>query len=282
MPEITLKNPCLRVIISTKGAEMQSIVDAHGEERLWNGDPAFWTGRAPVLFPVAGGLREDGYRLDGQWYPMQKHGFARGEEWALESADDTSATFLLTAQKPGFPFEYAFRATYRLEENRIRVSYQLENLDRRIIWASMGGHEAYTCPGGVEEYQIVFDEPETLMHHPLEGNLIHHEGVCLGENTRTLNLNEELLANDALVFFGLKSTGVTLQKKDGSRPIRVDFAGNPTIMFWHKPGAPYLCIESWNNHPDFVDAPLDITQKPDYIGLEPGGKAAREHIITIG
>jgi len=282
MPEVTLKNQHLTLRISTKGAEIQSILDKDGQERLWNGDPAFWTGRAPVLFPVAGGMRDDGYELDGQWYPMQKHGFARGEEWALESADETCATFLLTAQKPGFPFRYAFRAIYWLDNNRIHVSYQLENKDERIIWATMGGHEAYACPGRMEDYQLVFDEPETLLHHPLEGTLIHHEGVLLGDNTRILDLNEELLMNDALVFFGLRSTGVTLQRKDGSRPVRVDFPGNSTIMFWHKPGAPYLCIEPWNNHPDFVDAPHDISQKPHYIGLNPGEKASRDHIITIG
>ena len=66
MSLISIQNEYLCVEISTKGAELQSIRDTAGTERLWQGDPAFWTGRAPVLFPICGGLREDAYYLDGQ------------------------------------------------------------------------------------------------------------------------------------------------------------------------------------------------------------------------
>ena len=104
MSIVTLKNEELTVKISTLGAEIQSIEDKNGVERLWQGDPAIWKGRAPILFPVAGGFKDDGYELDSQWYGMPKHGFAKTEEWAVESADEEEATFLLTAQKPGFPF----------------------------------------------------------------------------------------------------------------------------------------------------------------------------------
>ena len=52
---VTLKNEELTVKISTLGAEIQSIEDKNGVERLWQGDPAIWKGRAPILFPVAGG-----------------------------------------------------------------------------------------------------------------------------------------------------------------------------------------------------------------------------------
>ena len=70
MSLVTLQNGILEVTISSKGAELQSIRDTNGVERLWQGDPAFWTGRAPILFPVAGGFREDAYELDGKRYPM--------------------------------------------------------------------------------------------------------------------------------------------------------------------------------------------------------------------
>lgn len=279
--DVILKNDSLTVTISSFGAEIQSVVDKEGRERMWNGDPAFWTGRAPVLFPVAGGLRNDGYQLDGQWYSMPKHGFARREEWKAVSTSDTTAAFVLKAQNPGFPFRYALHAIYTLMDNRIDVTYLLENRDERTLYASVGAHEAYACPGSIEEYEIVFDQPETLLHHPLQGNLIPHEGVCLGENVKTLALNEKLLENDALVFLDLKSTGVELRHKPTGSTVRVDYAGNSTLMFWHKPGAPYLCIEPWNNHPDFVDAPLDIAKKPDYICLKPGEQAVRNHMITF-
>ena len=64
MSIVTLKNEELTVKISTLGAEIQSIEDKNRVERLWQGDPAIWKGRAPILFPVAGGFKDDGYELD--------------------------------------------------------------------------------------------------------------------------------------------------------------------------------------------------------------------------
>ena len=153
-----------------------------GAEMLWQGDPAVWPRRAPILFPVAGGFKDDGYELDGQWYGMPKHGFARKEEWAVESAGEDEAVFLLTAQKPGFPFRYEFRAVFSLEANQLEVNYVVKNLDDRTFYFSVGAHEAYACPGKIEDYYLVFDEKENLDCYPLDGNLIKHETIDMGRD----------------------------------------------------------------------------------------------------
>ena len=58
MPELhTLKNEQLTVTASSFGAELQSVTGADGVEYLWNGDPAYWGGRSPHLFPFVGSLR---------------------------------------------------------------------------------------------------------------------------------------------------------------------------------------------------------------------------------
>ena len=235
MSIVTLKNEELTVKISTLGAEIQSIEDKNGVERLWQGDPAIWKGRAPILFPVAGGFKDDGYELDGQWYGMPKHGFAKTEEWAVESADEEEATFLLTAQKPGFPFRYEFRAVFSLEANQLEVNYVVKNLDDRTFYFSVGAHEAYACPGKIEDYYLVFDEKENLDCYPLDGNLIKHETIDMGRDTDTLALSYSLLDHDALVFRNLNSTGVALCCRNNERKVHVEFEGNPTIMFWHHP-----------------------------------------------
>ena len=61
---VNLKNNVMSVKISEKGAEMRQIV-VNGENRLWSGDPAFWDGTAPVLFPVCGGLPDDKFTYKG-------------------------------------------------------------------------------------------------------------------------------------------------------------------------------------------------------------------------
>ena len=40
-------------------------ITVNGKERLWNGDPCFWSGTAPVLFLICGGLPDDKFTYKG-------------------------------------------------------------------------------------------------------------------------------------------------------------------------------------------------------------------------
>ena len=57
--EYILNNEQLTVTFTTKGGTISSIEDSQGIEYLWQGDAAYWSGQAPVLFPICGGLRDD-------------------------------------------------------------------------------------------------------------------------------------------------------------------------------------------------------------------------------
>ncbi len=280
MSLITIQNQLLKVSISTVGAELQSIRDANGVERLWQGDPAFWASRAPILFPVAGGFRDDAYELDGKRYPMPKHGFVRKLEWRVEKSDAESAAFVIDDKHEGFPFEYALRAIYTLEGDALHVDYAAENLGSIPFYFSVGAHEAYATPEGIDQYTLVFDQPETLRANPLTGNLITHDTIPLTENTPVLPLTYDYFAVDALVLLSVKSRGVTLRSHLHPREIHVAFPEHDVLMLWTKPGAGYLCIEPWCNAPDFVDADPRIDHKPGFIHLAPGEEIIRRHTIT--
>ena len=279
---ITIANDRLTVTLSTLGAEMQSIVEADGTQRLWNGDARFWTGRAPVLFPICGGLKDDTYYLDGQAYSLPKHGFARKSEWTLEKAAADRAVFLLTAQHPGFPFRYELRASYELQGSSIRIGYTVKNLDDRAFWCSVGSHEALATTGGLEHYTVVFEQPERLARYELVGNLIKTEPEIMAEEAKELPLKTEYFAVDALVFPYLKSRSVTLKNDLNPKTVRVDYDGMDVLMFWTKPGADYFCIEPWCNAPDFMDTDQQIAHKPGCMKLEPGEQVEKVHTITFG
>ena len=281
MSFITIRNDCLTAVISTLGAELQSLQDSNGTERLWQGDPQFWAGRAPILFPVAGGFRDDVYELDGKRYPMPKHGFVRKLEWQAESVEKDTATFLMDQTQEGFPFAYNLRAHFTLSDSSLSITYEVVNLDHHAFYFSIGSHEAYATPEGIEAYSIVFDEEETLENYVLDGNLIRRTPVLIAENTRELPLLYQYFAVDALVFRTLKSRGVTLCSKLHNRRIRVDFPEHDVLMFWTKPQANYICIEPWCNAPDFVDADLRIDHKPGFIRLAPAAVCKRQHTITV-
>lgn len=281
MQQVTLRNERLTVIVSAMGAEMQSIKDVGGIERLWQGDPRFWAGRAPILFPIAGGLKDDSYYLAGEHYSLPKHGYVRKLIWQLESVGSTNAVFLTKQKEPGFPFDYELRACYTLDRDTIRVSYRVQSRERRAFYFGIGAHEGFATPGGIEDYSIVFDEEETLENYVLHGNLIAREPVVMASGIREFPLKYEDFSIDALVFPNLKSRGLVLKsRKDGDR-IRVDYPGHDVLMLWTRPGAEYICIEPWTNAPDFLDGDMQIEHKPGCIRLEPGQEAERSHRITI-
>ncbi len=247
MDMIEIKNERLTAVFSTHGAELQSLRDQNGVERIWQGDPAFWTGHAPVLFPVAGALRGDAYTLDGVRYAMPKHGFSSGMDWQVEKQTADSVTFLLTQPHPGFPFQYKLRARYVLCENQVQVEYAVYNLDTQDFCFSMGAHEAYAAPEGIEAYELVFDQAENFDHSLLEGSLITHRTVSLGQHTRVFQLRRaDFETYDSLVFLNLASRGVTLQSPLHGRKIRVAYPDFDVLLLWTVPGAGYICIEPYS------------------------------------
>ena len=282
MPLITIKSDLITVTISSKGAEIQSILDRNGIERMFDGDPKFWTGRAPILFPVAGSFKDDGYEWHGKWYPMPKHGFISSLEWQVEDVKDSQVTFLLQEKHEGFPFEYDLRAIYAVESSRLDVTYAVTSRDDRPFCFSIGSHEAYATPGGIQDYEIVFDEVENLRHSLLIGSLTSHDTVTIAEKTRILPLTYDYFQADALVFRTIKSRGVTLRTRKNNRTIRVDFPDCPFLLLWTRPNAPYICIEPWCNGPDFIDAPAAIDLKPGFTRVEKGQTVKKHHAITIG
>ncbi len=73
----TIQNEFLMVTASDAGAELQSIISAGGTEYLWQGDPAFWSGKAPNLFPYIARLTDGTFSLNGEFYHMKIHGLIK-------------------------------------------------------------------------------------------------------------------------------------------------------------------------------------------------------------
>lgn len=281
MSYVTIENSALKVTISSQGAELQSVIDKQGNERLWQGDPAFWTGRAPILFPIAGGLKDDCYILDGQSYPMPKHGIVRKLPWQVDFAEADRAVFSISAQHPGFPFEYTLQAEFSLKDEQLEIRYTVINRDSRAFAYGIGSHEAYATPEGIEEYEIVFDEEERLENSVLEGNLIRPESELWGEHVRALPLKYDYFAVDALVFRSLRSRGVTLRHTQSDRKVHVSYPDHSVLMLWTKPGAGYICIEPWINAPDLTTSDRQILHKPGIVHLQPGCQKTHLHTITF-
>ena len=119
----TLKNEKLTVTLSDLGAEIVSVVCTDGCEYIWQGDPKYWTGRAPLMFPICGRLIDGKYTYGGKTYEMSStHGFARSSTFEAEQKDDGTVCFSLSANeetKACYPFDFTLAVEYRLQENRL-------------------------------------------------------------------------------------------------------------------------------------------------------------------
>jgi galactose mutarotase-like enzyme len=116
---ITLSNPTLTAQISALGAELVVLRDEEGRDLLWNGDPAVWAGRSPLLFPIVGRARGDRIRVSGVEYPIRQHGFARTSPFEVIEAAETFCRLRLGSDASTlaqYPFDFKLEVAYRLEE----------------------------------------------------------------------------------------------------------------------------------------------------------------------
>lgn len=269
---IVIRNQAMTVSVNPFGAELQSIA-VNGEERLWQGDPGVWKGRAPVLFPVAGSFLYGCYIYDGTEYAMSAHGFASKRLFTVQSQNEHAVTLVLSGREDNYPFDYELRVTFELPENsaQLRVIYDVKNCGEGPMYYGIGAHEAYACPEGIEQYCVEFPEDDTLTNYLLTGAQCNHETAVLPLENGALRLQPQMFARcDTLVFPTLHSRSVTLRHINSSRSVRVDFEDFDNLLLWQVPGAKYLCIEPWSHMPEYTDHDGELTHKPGILCLQSG------------
>src|SRR6202047_86455 len=92
---ISSSSPQLSAAVNPFGAQLSVLRDGSGRDLLWNGDPAIWAGRAPILFPTIGELAGGSFRVGPRTSQRPRHGFARNKPFEVVAAPATEATFRL-------------------------------------------------------------------------------------------------------------------------------------------------------------------------------------------
>jgi len=267
---ISIQNSAFAADINALGAELSSLRSASsGQEFLWQGDPAVWAGRSPILFPVIGRLLDDKYRYAGREYSLPKHGFARTSVFSISRVAADSAVFTLAdspATRACYPFSFRFDIHYQLTPEGIRVTHTVENRDDEDMFFSVGAHPGFNCELGDT---LVFEQAETLRTERIDANaLLTEQTYPLLDNANTITITPELFVNDALFLSGYRSRHVTLKCRRGYA-IDFDLEDAPFLGIWAKPAAPYVCIEPWYGINDSYEKKDDISQKRGILRLAP-------------
>jgi galactose mutarotase-like enzyme len=284
---IHIESEGLSAAINPLGAELSSLRDGDSRELMHDGDPAWWASRAPLLFPIVGGLVNDHYRLNGQDYALQRHGFARRRTFALIGQDADRALFRLTdddATRAVYPFAFSFDADYRIEGTALTMTLTATNRGEADMPASLGYHPAFAWPlpygAPREAHEILFDEAEPDSLCLLGDGLIVSEDRPSPVEGCTLRLQDDLFEQDALIWKSLRSRGC-LYGADGTPQLRIDWSDMPSLGIWSKPGAPYICIEPWDGHADPAGFSGEIWDKPGIRRIAPGAPLSHWMRVTL-
>lgn len=288
---ITLHNQELSCSIDTLGAQMMSIQGRDGCEYLWQGDPKYWSDRAPTLFPFIGRLTDDSYCFHGKVYKMGIHGFAAMMEFDRKEQSEDRLVLVLNSNLVTlvmYPFDFTLEITYQLRGACLEITYCVRNKDRVTMPFAIGGHPGFRVPldhgERFEDYVLEFSQicrPDRLGFTPAVYLSGHDEAFALKEG-KILPLKHELFDDDAVILKNMDRE-VTLCSTVSGRSVTVRYPNMPYLGIWHWPktDAPYVCIEPWTSLPSRQDVVEELSCKSDLIHILPGEIYRNTWSITI-
>ncbi|WP_313100435.1 aldose 1-epimerase family protein [Epilithonimonas sp.] len=273
---ITIQNNKLKATFNELGAELTSLINLEtGKEIIWSGNPDFWGGQSPVLFPTVGALKNEQYIFEGKTYELPRHGFARRRVFEIKNSSETEVIFELKSDIDSlkiYPFEFSLEIKYTLAENKLTVSYQVKNLSKNEIYFSLGAHPGFAIDTknglNYNDYEIAFSDDEKLEIHPLVDNLISNETQTIELDNKRLPLSYELFSKDALVMTTMKSRELILRNKKNHHKVIFTFSNFPYFGIWAAKNADFVCLEPWQGIADLENHNQELTKKFGILKLE--------------
>lgn len=283
---IRIENGMLRAEVETLGAEMRSLVRKSGEQELmWGGDPAYWGGVSPVLFPFIGKLKDKTYSYQGKKYTMGQHGFARDMEFEIGCRESDRVVLTLRDTEDTrkcYPFAFCFEVEYALRDNRVETSFRMRNMGEEKAWFSVGGHPGFACPPVADKEAKSRTDCSMRLTGLRDRNFFENltvgpDGLLTGETVRMsaqeglLPVTEHMFDQDALLLWEQGVTGIALCDSQGREYVRVESEA-PVWGIWSRElsGAAYICLETWFGLCDYTDFHGTLQEKAGIIGVEAG------------
>lgn len=278
-----LENEWLLLEFNEKGAEIRRVYNKKTEKELmWSGDPYFWGRVSPVLFPIVGKVYEGTYYVDGKAYHLSQHGFLRDQ--IFEVVRHTEHEFVFEyhsddAMLDVYPFKHKVQIAYKLDGNRITVTWHIFNKDTKEMYYSIGAHPAFLLDKE-GDYEFVFTHNGNVHQYGLkEGFIDGKQSVDL----KTIAVTEENFKDTTLIYD--HTSAVKLMNKKTNESVCVEYDGFDYLALWmpHKNGemAPFVCIEPWIGIADEFGGYDDIRKKLSVKSLNEGDDIMHQYTVTF-
>jgi galactose mutarotase-like enzyme len=282
---IVIRSERLIAEISPHGAELTRLRDRDGNDLLWNGCEKWWTGRAPLLFPIVGALPNNAALVDGKSFSMRQHGFARNKQFSVVGASLSECTFGLASDdetRRQFPFDFVLEVAFVIEGAALRIGATVFNKSSRAMPVSFGFHPAFRWPlpygGSRQEHEIRFERSESAPIRRLTNGLLDLTARKEMFEGSTMALDDAMFVPGALIFDQLQSHAVSFGVP-GKTSIQIRFPNMPHLGVWTKPGAGFLCVEPWQGYAAPLGFAGELKDKPGGILL--AANASTEFAIEI-
>lgn len=297
--EYIIENEKLKITLSSKGAEITSVIDKNtGNELAWTGDEKFWSGHGPILFPACGGLWNGEYTLDvtnpqgdsadEKTFKMPKHGVVRRMEWELEDKDDDDegcTWVVLRAStndetKSSYPFDFSLLISYELNDTELTCSYVVANYEeRRAMPFQIGGHPSFMLPDYSQSsestepigyLQPVSHQGADVDAHCLSIVRVGEQGCWRPERYPAPCTDEGLIpicvdtfAHEALIFDRNQVSGFRILNKQKRRLASVR-SDAPVFLIWQPKDllSPFVCVEPWYGLCDQEGHSTSLIERP--------------------
>lgn len=275
MDRHVLSNGTLSATVKADGAELCSLGDAAGVERLWQALP-IWPRYAPVLFPIVGRLKDDTLIHQGKPYRLTQHGFARDKRFAWLNRSATTCRLALHEDadtRAMYPFAFRLEISFTLNDDTLEEQFTITNPGREVLPASLGAHPGFAWPlsEGTDKtaHVLEFAQPETEPVARLTGGLVRRQLEPTPINGQTLALDPALFAADAVILPHPVSQSVRY-KAPGTPVVEVSWSGFRQLGIWSREGGDFLCIEPWHGTASPVDFDGEFVNKPGLMLIPPG------------
>lgn len=270
----------LKIKTVKKGAELVSVKVNH-IEKMHDGE-SFWNRHSPVLFPIVGKLKNGKTIIEGKEYEMGQHGFARDMEFE-EIGENSYVLKANEETKAKYPYDFELYISHEVKKNKVITKYKVVNKDSKTMYFGLGGHPAYACEYTSGKYRLEFEDIEDRLEiYQLEDGLLKKNPEKLSKFFREnrIFLDEKTFEKDALIIRNINSSKIYL-KTETKTILAFEFKGFPYLGVWSKPGAPFVCIEPWQNHTDDVDSSGNFVDKESILKLEPNGEFEAEYSVEF-
>jgi len=284
----TLEGDRLRATVSDFGAELQTLQTIDGKDLLWNGAAEFWSGRAPILFPIVGRAPGDRIAVDGREAEMAQHGFARRSPFSLEASGVGWTRHVLresAATLAAYPFAFRLAVTHAIDGAALAVTAEVRNESEATMPFGLGFHPAFRWPlpgaEGLPHAITLANGAEPALAR-LEGGLLSRERLPSPFRAGRLDLHPDLFAEDALIFLEGAGDALRYGAADAAAPaLSFRFENTPNLGIWSKPGAPFVCIEPWRGAAAEVGGGREIEDRPYAMRLPPGESARFGYAVAV-